>query len=233
MGSEMIESHRWRPSLNQKIIIAALLGLLCCLCRGLDADTLVYGNFESNALYFNNVNETADEAIFPLFGAPTVDGNALVFSNTTFAATVGENSLDFIDGRLATSISAKSGKQIYGFELSESGSFINSGDDVDVFVSGVAFATAAGTVYNADFQQWDNASGQGDWSGSLTVKFAQPVDSFIFVVDNQLFARAGAGSTASIFKDEVRLSVIVPEPSSTLLGPILAALIACRRRRDR
>ncbi len=219
--------------LKQKTIIVAVLGLLCCLGRGLEAETVVHGDFESNALFFNNVNETANEAIFPLFGTPTLQGNSLIFSNPAFAASVGENSLDFIEGRLGISIAAKNGKQIHGFELTEFGSFVNSGDDMDVFVSALAFATADGTVYSAEFQDWDNAAGQGEWSGSLSVRFDRPVDSFIFSVGNQLFARAGAGSTASIMKDQIRLTVAVPEPASasTLFGPVIAAWLACRRRR--
>ena len=220
--------------LHRKFSFALLIGFYCCFVHAINADTIVHGDFEGNDLFFKNVNESANEDIFPLFGAPTVQGNSLLFENPGFSASVGENSLDFIDGRLSVEISSKNNEEIYGFELSELGSFITSGDDMDVFVSGIAFAIAGNDIYDAYFQYWNNSETSGDWNGSLVVQFREPVTSFDFVMDNQLFARAGVGSTAAINKELIKLSIRVPEPATAVFffGTAALAGICFSRRRS-
>ena len=208
--------------------------LITCVCTisAAKADTINYGDLESFGMLYTNISESSLEDALPLFGTPSLIGDDLNFANPSFLANVADNTLDFIDGRLNTTVTAKHGQLISSFELSEFGSFQILGEDAEVFASAIGFVLADGILYQNVFQYSNVNEGSGNWAGSLVFEFPDPVSSFSLVVDNQLFARAGVGAFASIEKDGIRLTTgTVPEPTSTLLAIAMIGTIAVRRRR--
>lgn len=214
--------------------VTYMLLMIGCVCTepATKADTIHYGDLESIGMLYTNISESSANDALPLFGAPTLDGDALVFANPSFLAGASDNDLDFVDGRLNATVTAKNGRLISSFVLSEFGSFQILGDDAEVFASAIGFVSVNGILYHDNFQYANINAGSGKWSGSLVFDFPEPVSSFSLVVDNQLFARAGAGFFASIEKDGIRLTTAtIPEPTVTLLGIVLLGTMAGRRRR--
>lgn len=215
--------------LKQSLAAMMLLGSLIATTN---ADIIEYPNAETSQLFFSDITESSVFEQLPLFGAPSINGTSLQFTNPQFTTTVADGDLNFVDGRFTVEVVAKDGQSITGFELTEFGTYFGAGSDLDIFVSGIGFASAENQIYQNDFDiTWD-AAGSGEWTGSFAIQFDNPVNSFSFVADNQLFVRAGANSTASITKDEIALTVnTIPEPGSTMLMLGVAIGTFVRRRR--
>ncbi len=219
--------------MTMRFVNCGLLLITCvCTIPAAKADTINYGDLESFGMLYTNISESSLEDALPLFGTPSLIGDDLNFANPSFLADVADDTLDFIDGRLNTIVTAKHDQLISSFELSEFGSFQILGEDAEVFASAIGFVIADGNLYSETFQYSNTGEGNGNWTGSLVFEFPDPVSSFSFVVDNQLFARAGAGAFASINKDGIRLTTVtIPEPS--WIVPVIASIgaITVRRRR--
>ena len=208
--------------------------LISCVCTlpVAKADTIKYGDLESFAMLYTNISESSLQDALPLFGTPSLNGEDLIFANPSFLTEGADDTLEFVDGRLNATVTAKYGRLISSFELSESGSFQILGSNAQVFASAIGFVIADGTLYSNTFQYSNVNEGNGNWTGSLLFEFPDPVSSFSLVVDNQLFAHAGVGAFASIEKDGIRLTTVtVPEPTATLFGIFMFAIVAGGRRR--
>jgi hypothetical protein len=76
---------------------------------------VVYGNFDGPNVDYTNVTETPTQLPPPnppyLFGAPTLNGDSLDFTNTGFDVAVSGGSFEFQDGRLSMGISAANQQQ--------------------------------------------------------------------------------------------------------------------------
>ena len=208
---------------------------VCCLALYTPSissgDTIVYGDLEGPGMFFTGVTETSVFDALPLYGAPSINGNKLSFTSPTFSAIAAAGSLDFVDGRMTANVTAKGDTKLSGITLEELGFIDNSGPDMEVFVSAIAFAVADGKIYQSTFTTSSEAPLKDKWENSLSIEFDAPVSSFSFVADNQLFARAGFSSSSSINKDNIQLTVhVVPEPTAAV-GIGLASLALMRRRR--
>lgn len=220
--------------MKQKILLLAMLCIVhSCFMAECDADTIHYGNLESPGMSFQQISEISVFDELPLFNAPQVNGNTLIFANPTFVASAAAMQLDFVDGRMTFNVSSKNGVDITGIRLQETGSFFNVGTDLDSSVSAIAFAVADGKIYQSTFQQNRQNSADEKWEDELFIQFDAPVSSFSFVVDNQMFARAGLNSNSLVDKDDVRITVTtIPEPASPaiLFTTFALAYVPGRRR---
>lgn len=208
------------------IPIAALI-----LVASVNGDTIDHGDLESPVLVFSNITEVTDVGSVSLYGSPGISGNTLAFDSLAFSASALAGEQEFVDGRIIFDVSAKGNKQFTGITLSEFGQMTSQGTDVDVSVSAVVFAIAGGTIYQGQFATASQVAVDGMWQNSVDIQFAQPVSSFSLVANNQLFSRAGAGSSAFVDKQNVSLAVTaVPEPSmATILA--LGSMLLLRRKR--
>jgi hypothetical protein len=105
-----------------------------------NAAPINYGNFAGTNVSYLNVTEdsTTDPSPpnAPLFGAPTVSGDALSFNPSSFGASAsGVGGVDVTDGTLATTIMTSGTKRIHKVSFAEAGDY--------------TFAGAAGTTATA------------------------------------------------------------------------------------
>jgi hypothetical protein len=107
-----------------------------------------YGDFNGNSVKFLQVTESSIKPL-PLYGAPTVSGDAISFSPQLFVAASNNQvpPSDETDGQLTFDISANPGSQVSNIKLDEGGSFTVGGfnnsntDDTYVDVSAIGFIT--------------------------------------------------------------------------------------------
>lgn len=85
--------------------------------------TITYGNFAGATVDFLGVAEASGTDPEPLFGSPTVAGNSLNFSPTTFVSSSSNGSNDITDGTLTFRIMARPGNFIPTINFAESGDF--------------------------------------------------------------------------------------------------------------
>lgn len=92
-----------------------------------------YGDFFGTTVVYRGVQEEAlsvgDSA--PLYGTPTIAGNALDFNPIGFSASASGGTFDFTDGQLDLTIEALNGNVIPTIQFSENGDF-------DLFGAGTA-----------------------------------------------------------------------------------------------
>jgi hypothetical protein len=74
---------------------------------------------------YPSVSESSNTNTLPLYGAPSVSGNNLIFSNLNFAAisTSGTPPLDFVDGQINFTLRADPGTFLNSLTLSEFGDY--------------------------------------------------------------------------------------------------------------
>lgn len=98
-----------------------------------------YGDKNAANLVYQQVTEDSITDTPPLFGNPTVIGNALIFSPVNFGATSTGGGMDFVDGTLATTLVAKPGNSITNIVFNEAG-------DYTLIGTGTAATTAVVTA---------------------------------------------------------------------------------------
>lgn len=226
------------------------------------AGPINHGDFSGSDVDYLNVTENSLTDPTPLFGVPTIVGNTLTFSPTNFTASTSGGGIDITDGLLASMVMATGGAPILSVDLSEIGRYTLSGIGTSATAAAVAtpvFLTIL-QVDNADISPFTiqgllNASPSGGtfdlvndggtnvpWSSSLTMDVAAAVAAhglsgnatkMQLTLDNTLVAASQAGSNALIGKDEVKITVNTPEPSSLVLAAlgVVAALAGRTRRR--
>ncbi len=226
---------------NKKAIIAAM-GLFAALAGGnVSAVTMV-------TLTGTNVSYTFDEETLGLFGSASLSGDDLFFAPTNFTASSG--GVPFATQAIHVTVSANAGYQLSAFSLAESGGYSRTGNDVTVGVTGTFGATdIEGTTGNyipmpiAADAPFDGAT--SSWSSLTAISLPAAgwggvdgvVGSVSLLISNQLFATALAGSTASIYKDFVGVTVVTaPVPEAETYALMLAGLglvgFMARRRRS-
>jgi hypothetical protein len=74
---------------------------------------------------YPSVSESSDTNTLPLYGAPAVSGNSLVFSNLNFSAisTNGSPALDYVDGQINFTLQADQGSFLQSLNLTEFGDY--------------------------------------------------------------------------------------------------------------
>jgi hypothetical protein len=78
-----------------------------------------------NQVTYPSVSESSSTSSTPLYGAPTVSGNNLVFSNLNFSAisTNASPALDFVDGQLNFTLQSDPGSFLQTLDLTEFGDY--------------------------------------------------------------------------------------------------------------
>lgn len=104
---------------------------------GLSASLLSSGAFAMTTLAGTNVSFTFDETLVGLYGMPTVAGDSLIFTPTSFSAssTNGQGIVQK-NGTLNVSITANPGYQFSTVSLTERGDYYLIGSDAAVAVGG-------------------------------------------------------------------------------------------------
>ena len=94
------------------ILALGLLGV--CPMASATAAAINYGDFLGTTVTFYQVTEDSGTDPTPLFGAPTLSGDALSFNPPSFNASsqLQTPPLDFTDGTLTTTIMANQGQSI-------------------------------------------------------------------------------------------------------------------------
>jgi hypothetical protein len=187
------------------------------------------------------VSYSFDNAELGLFGTASVSGDELVFTPSNFEATSVNGLPGFAVSTLHVTVSANTGYQLSSFNLTEGGSYSQSGiASVDVtgvfgvldiegttdnYLSAAIQATAAfdGTSPNWTAQAGVTLPATG-WGGTDDL-----VGSVSLTISNQLYAYTGIGGAASIAKEFVNLSAITteittPVPEAQTYAMMLAGL---------
>ena len=204
------------------------------------------------------VSFTFDSALSGLFGAPTVTGDALYFTPTTYKAQ-SFNGSGFASASQTFNImvNANPGYQLSAVNLTEDGDYYNIGAGASVAVGGKLYArdlesplapaavskikatlplTAMTSMADFETTDWTSHAGlamQTGWGGADGV-----VNGVNVTIENILLANSlSAGSAAFIEKKFVGLGVVaapVPEANTyalMLAGLGLVGFAAARRRR--
>lgn len=223
--------------------------------------TTVYGNYSGTTVDFLGVQETAVAPdVEPLFEAPTVVGDSLLFSPSAFLAQASggtdPGNLDTTSSLLEMTLSATNGSFLEEIVITEAGdTFLagplgTAGTSTFVGMSGVVTVTAANGVpiapviinYTGIFDQdtfvLQTDAGSSSWLGSATIDIASVVPNATeatFDLDNFLFA-ASEGGTSALIQKKVSNALIIslPEPTTAaLLGLGLLGAAVTGRRRNR
>ncbi|MCA9240311.1 MAG: hypothetical protein KDA37_08935 [Planctomycetales bacterium] len=138
---------------------------------------ILHGNFPGATVDYLDVSEDTNTGdALPLFGAPTVSGDALDFNPLGFSASAsGENGVDQTDGQLLFTIMGKTGNGISNILLAEAGDVSLTGFGTDATFAAVTtnitidiLATDQGPV-NINYQtSISNFSPSGGSFGQLT-----------------------------------------------------------------
>lgn len=109
-------------------VLAAVLFVAIAAANS-QAAAINYGDFSGSTVDFLGVTENSITDPTPLFGAPLVVSDAILFNPTGFGATSsgGSPSIDITDGLLKMMIMAKPGKAIDSLLLEEAGDYTLAG----------------------------------------------------------------------------------------------------------
>jgi hypothetical protein len=208
---------------------------------------------------YDPVSESSGTDPVPLYGTPGIIGDTLIFRNMAFSASsvVGSPVIDFTDGQLNFTVTAKNGFVLSSINWFEKGDYIvfvpplatgnayvratSPGMLITVLeVGGVPVAPLYGSAPIAfgpsggDFQSGVDPD-TGIWTGSGVANLATlfnltNITKVSVSVDNQLLAYTSGDAVASISKKVVDVGVItIPEPAALGLVAI-AGVLGLRRR---
>jgi hypothetical protein len=127
--------------------VSAVLFFSAAICQPSIGASINYGDFSGNNVDFIDVTESSQDPL-PLYGSPTVSGDALSFSPQQFSASSASSVpvSDTTDGQLTFMVMAKNGQAITDISFEEGGALNVTGlaaatDDTYVDVSAVGFIT--------------------------------------------------------------------------------------------
>ena len=197
------------------ISLAAWLFALSPLCRG---DLVMYGDFETDNLFFIDVIEISEDPL-PLYGLPSVAVNGLDFVAPGFSSQSQAGGVDFVNGRVRFTVAAKPGFLIDSISVDGFGSYFAFGAGSQVFTGATPFVQIGNDLFPGAYTFGSSANSNGAWSENLVINFPAS-QQVTFVMDNSLFTAAG-GNGAAFISDQgisIRAAVsAVPEPATTLL----------------
>ncbi len=168
----------------------AALALSAAFTGAAQAAPINYGNFVGTTLMYLGVEENSITDATPLFGAPTIAVDSLVFSPPSFgASSTGGGAPDITDGTLGMTVMAKPGFALASVDFNEAGDYTVLGGGASNFVDvstpifvtvlevdGVAITPIMVTdsmVFTTDADgNFDSATDAGVgviWTGSVSV----------------------------------------------------------------
>jgi len=249
----------WRNQTG--ILRGTLVALAVVALAGTAQATTNYGDFAGTNVDFLQVRETSSFGDpEPLFGAPTVTGDQLLFFPADFTATTsGAGGLDQTGAQLQLEFVAQNGTTLDLFEIEEFGDNLLLGAGTGAtgtFISLSGFITVTETLsgpisptvigFTGVYAPSQSFSLPGDfgtslWSASATVDIASIVPDATratLSLDNDLTAFSEAGTSAKTQKKVVDgpaiVIEIVPEPTTAAmfgLGLVGLSIFSRRNRR--
>ncbi|HUV39756.1 MAG TPA: PEP-CTERM sorting domain-containing protein [Planctomycetota bacterium] len=236
------------------LVSVTLMGL--ALGSASFAGSITYGDFVgANVLYSSVVEESTTDPV-PLYGAPIVSLNALVFSPTSFGSSSSNGGSDITDSQLTMTITAKQGSCIDIIRVTEEGDYTlvgtgtsatsaNVGASVFVTVleingsaitpfvisDNLIFTPSGGTYNLAD----DGPGIAIKWQGVLELTnllagrgYEGCATKVNFTMNNTLSTSSEEGTSAFIKKKSTIIDT--PEPMTMLLVAFGAGVAVLRRR---
>ena len=129
-----------RDLFRRSMRLAICLSTVCCVvATSARAGSINYGDVTAATVIYKQVTESSTNPGVPLFGAPAVSGNSLVFNPPNFSAASANGGLDFTDGTLNTLITAKPGQFINTLGVNEFGDYTLAGSSASVSISAPVF----------------------------------------------------------------------------------------------
>jgi hypothetical protein len=126
-------------------VLASLVAVLVLFTPALvNANSTNYGNLFGISVDYSNIVEstvTAGDSV-PLYGAPVLFGNSLVFNQMTFSSVASNGTSDITDGKLDTYIASKGNNYIDKILFQEFG---------DTTLAGTGTAATRSSVGNSVF----------------------------------------------------------------------------------
>lgn len=203
------------------------------------ANTYSYGNLNADNFLYKSITEDTGMKTGPLFGTPSVAGDALVFSPPSFfAQAMGAGGFDFTDGTLTTTIQGIGNARIDSLSFQERGDYTLAGNG-----TANTNATVAATLFvritkidlvsvnpitkslNFTFNPSDGTYNLVDdkgtgviWNGSVLIDVTQMIidagmtgkaSSVDISVDNTLMTFSEAGTLAFIKKKQIEGFTVV------------------------
>lgn len=223
----------FRPGLHSLAVF-----VVATLCTAVTAGaTTGHPDEVGTNVTYSNIQESSNAGDpEPLWGAPSLFGDQLVFAPTVFEANSSGGGVDTTGSQLQLTITATSGT-LDELLLEEFGDVIFGGSGTAstmAFLSMSGFVTVLETTsgpiapvvipFSGSFVPGPMLTLPADpgttaWSGSATIDIAAAIANATVAqlsFDNDLTAASEAASSAIARKNEVRIS-LVPEPSTGLL----------------
>lgn len=248
-------------SLRRPFVFVAVLACFA-LASATASATTFYADQTGASFFFQNMQEDTTTAgdPEPIFGAPTVSGDTLIFTPTAFASNASGGASDQTNGTFRVDIVSQDNTSIAIEELlvTELGDYSLTGAGTsgttasalagaflvinEVNVAGSIIATALATSVT-DFVSFDTPTQAGGWTLSLYADISAFLDPFysddVFatsvsvVWNNDLATNSELGTTAQIQKKIGLPAVtmeVIPEPGTGLLVGMGLLGMALRRR---
>jgi hypothetical protein len=225
------------------------------------AATINYGDKVGADIIYRQVTEDSVTDPVPLYGNPTVSGNALLFTPVNFGAFASNGSLDLTDSTLTTSIEAKQGRQIHQIAFAEAGDYTLVGTGTAatsaivrapyyVRVIEVDGAPIAPLLYtgslnftpsNGDYYLPGDAASGVTFTGSTLIDIDAILNAaniqgdatkVLFTLNNQLIATSEQGTISFIKKKTADgVTITTVVPEPTSLTAVGTLTLLVRRRR--
>lgn len=111
--------------LSKKIVARFLMAMTVAVgvSAAAQAAPINYGDFAGNTVLFKMVTEDSSTDAGPLYGAPIISADTLVFSPATFGAFAGGGASDYTQSLLTTMLQATPGNAITAINLHEAGDY--------------------------------------------------------------------------------------------------------------
>jgi hypothetical protein len=227
------------------------------------ATPINYGNFPGTTVEYLDVTEESGTDLTPLYGAPSVSGDSLIFTPVLFtSSSAGAAGADITDGTLGLTIQANPGESVPVVEVTEAGDYTLTGIQNDALagaqatyfldieeVDGVSiniiqvgavmtFAPSGGTYYLSV----DGAGVAVPWSGSVSIDIEQAlIDANIpFTVGATRVTIVADNTLTTLSQDgtsasisKSNVTITVPEPDSLVLILLGAGLCSIFQRSRR
>jgi hypothetical protein len=135
------QTYRVSRSMNTPRMLASLIAILVLFTPfWVNANSTNYGTLVGSSVDYSNIVEstvTAGDSV-PLYGAPVVIGNSLVFNQMTFSSVASNGTSDITDGKLDTTMASKNNNYINSITFQEFGDTTLSGTGTSATRSSIA-----------------------------------------------------------------------------------------------